>query len=90
MASARRPARLPRRSETRGLLARFRRAAPADGTVVDVLGGGSTSALSATRETAWRRISKRHVDVRDVIQAFNERGFDALNPEWGGTPQEDR
>lgn len=25
--------------------------------------------------------------VRDVIHAFNDRGFDALNPKWrGGTP----
>jgi transposase len=29
--------------------------------------------------------------VRDVIHAFNERGFDALNPKWsGGTPEDDR
>lgn len=24
--------------------------------------------------------------VRDVIHAFNERGFDALDPKWGGGP----
>ena len=24
--------------------------------------------------------------VRDVIHAFNERGFDALNPKWSGGP----
>ena len=25
--------------------------------------------------------------IRDVIHAFNERGFDALDPKWrGGTP----
>ncbi|REK87629.1 helix-turn-helix domain-containing protein [Streptomyces inhibens] len=29
--------------------------------------------------------------VRDVIHAFNERGFDALDPKWsGGRPQDDR
>lgn len=29
--------------------------------------------------------------VRDVIHAFNERGFDALNPKWnGGTRQDDQ
>ncbi len=24
--------------------------------------------------------------VRDVIHAFNERGFDALDPKWSGGP----
>ncbi|WP_196945987.1 helix-turn-helix domain-containing protein [Streptomyces sp. MC1] len=29
--------------------------------------------------------------VRDVIHAFNVRGFDALDPRWGvGTPQDDQ
>jgi hypothetical protein len=29
--------------------------------------------------------------ARDVIHAFNERGFAALDPKWsGGTPQDDR
>ncbi|MER6145922.1 helix-turn-helix domain-containing protein [Streptomyces sparsogenes] len=29
--------------------------------------------------------------VRDVIHAFNERGFDALGPKWSrGTPQDDQ
>ncbi|MFI1979134.1 transposase [Streptomyces wedmorensis] len=25
--------------------------------------------------------------VRDVVHAFNERGFDALDPKWRGTPR---
>ncbi|WP_351231375.1 helix-turn-helix domain-containing protein [Streptomyces sp. NPDC002133] len=28
--------------------------------------------------------------VREVIHAFNERGFDALDPKWSGTPQDDQ
>ncbi|WP_312877994.1 helix-turn-helix domain-containing protein [Lentzea indica] len=28
--------------------------------------------------------------VRNVIHAFNERGFAALDPKWRGTPEDDR
>jgi transposase len=43
--------------------------------------------MSAQRQAVGDIVDLLHVDegyVRDVIHAFNERGFDALNPKWSG------
>lgn len=43
--------------------------------------------MSAQGQSVGDIVDLLHVDegyVRDVIHAFNERGFDALNPKWSG------